>query len=443
MNVRWIQITVCVCAGVMIHAPAVGKDSEYIDDFEDGIVDPDIYQPIDGAIIVEVDGQLVVTPIGPSGGVLINIRLPMPAPVSSSNLVEEWQYEITMTPTFTDEDIGTMTMESMGSAGRVIDRTLYDNETDTIFVSEGDRFGGVQTLAVATFMPNLALREAKKHTCRWIPPGWSSRKCCYYIIPPVVYWKFGEFGDAPLDASLNDVGLTGIRLVSTDPFAIDRVQINFGDDVGGIQAWTLTPSHVQTIGGDTVTVTGQGFTDLGDFTITVNDVPAEDVMVIDDSTITFETPPGSQGLALLLLETSDESLAAIFENDLRYYGSPAPLLLRREPLQVGRPGTPYSEQITASGGTGTLDFSLTSGTFPPGVTLQSDGTLSGTPTDIGVFASFVAVADQSGEEDVRMFLLEVQAGVPSLSKWGLMVMTLLLLTAATIVVARRRWAVVA
>jgi len=56
----------------------------------------------------------------------------------------------------------------------------------------------------------------------------------------------------------------------------------------------------------------------------------------------------------------------------------------------------YSTQLTAAGGTGTISWSLQPGSVaPPGLTLASNGILSGTPTFTGAFF-FNAVATDSG-----------------------------------------------
>jgi hypothetical protein len=52
-------------------------------------------------------------------------------------------------------------------------------------------------------------------------------------------------------------------------------------------------------------------------------------------------------------------------------------------LPIGRVGVAYSQQLTASGGTGTYVFSVASGTLPAGLTLTAGGLLSGTPTTQG------------------------------------------------------------
>jgi hypothetical protein len=53
---------------------------------------------------------------------------------------------------------------------------------------------------------------------------------------------------------------------------------------------------------------------------------------------------------------------------------------------------PYSFQLTASGG-GSQSWSVQSGNLPPGITLGSNGVLSGTPTTAGDYTFVVKVAD--------------------------------------------------
>lgn len=58
-------------------------------------------------------------------------------------------------------------------------------------------------------------------------------------------------------------------------------------------------------------------------------------------------------------------------------------------------GTPYSGALSVSGGVAPYAFSLSSGSLPDGVSLMSDGSLSGTPTVAGAFAFEVEVKDSS------------------------------------------------
>jgi hypothetical protein len=64
-------------------------------------------------------------------------------------------------------------------------------------------------------------------------------------------------------------------------------------------------------------------------------------------------------------------------------------------LTSGVIGIPYSEAITASGGTAPYAYAET-GTLPTGVTLSSSGVLSGTPTASGTYTFTVTATDAQG-----------------------------------------------
>ncbi len=55
----------------------------------------------------------------------------------------------------------------------------------------------------------------------------------------------------------------------------------------------------------------------------------------------------------------------------------------------------YSQTLTASGGTAPYVFSLSSGTLPPGISLSSDGVLSGAPTSTGTYNFSITATDSS------------------------------------------------
>lgn len=59
-------------------------------------------------------------------------------------------------------------------------------------------------------------------------------------------------------------------------------------------------------------------------------------------------------------------------------------------------GVALSGKVTATGGNGTLTWTVKSGSLPTGVTLGSDGTISGTPTATGTYAFTAQVADTDG-----------------------------------------------
>ena len=64
------------------------------------------------------------------------------------------------------------------------------------------------------------------------------------------------------------------------------------------------------------------------------------------------------------------------------------------PAANGKVGTAYSQKITVTGGAGSYTFSLTSGSLPPGLTLDtSAGSITGTPTTAGKYTATVTVTD--------------------------------------------------
>ncbi len=72
------------------------------------------------------------------------------------------------------------------------------------------------------------------------------------------------------------------------------------------------------------------------------------------------------------------------------------IVLSPSSLAGGTSGLPYSQTITASGGTGPYTFAVTSGDLPAGLTLSSSGTLSGTPRTPGIYNFTVTATEANG-----------------------------------------------
>lgn len=70
-------------------------------------------------------------------------------------------------------------------------------------------------------------------------------------------------------------------------------------------------------------------------------------------------------------------------------------------------GVAYSQNLTASGGTAPITFSVTTGNLPDGLTLSSAGAITGTPTTLGDFNFTVTATDALGCIGSQAYTLSV------------------------------------
>jgi hypothetical protein len=108
------------------------------------------------------------------------------------------------------------------------------------------------------------------------------------------------------------------------------------------------------------------------------------------------------------------------------------------------PGTlllPYSQQITASGGTAPYTFVIAAGALPSGLLLSSTGVIGGSPQQTGLFNVTIQATDGNGCQGRRAYSLAILPALPpaggsTLSFAGLMILTILLAAAGLFVMNR-------
>ncbi len=85
-------------------------------------------------------------------------------------------------------------------------------------------------------------------------------------------------------------------------------------------------------------------------------------------------------------------------------------------LPNGVIGTSYNQMVTASGGTGPYQFSVSSGALPPGLTLAQSGLLTGTPMTAGTFSfTITATILSSLYPGSRAYTLTVTPPCPAIT----------------------------
>jgi hypothetical protein len=102
------------------------------------------------------------------------------------------------------------------------------------------------------------------------------------------------------------------------------------------------------------------------------------------------------------------------------------------------PGTPYNEVITASGGVAPYTFVL-SGMLPPGLTFTPGtptATISGIPTMVGCFPFTVTVTDAKGCSTTINYTICIATGGLTLSGWGMIVLSILLVGAGWVMMRK-------
>ncbi len=92
----------------------------------------------------------------------------------------------------------------------------------------------------------------------------------------------------------------------------------------------------------------------------------------------------------------------------------APVVVLPDTLADAPVNAPYATTFSTTVGTQPVAFVVTAGALPPGVTLATDGTLSGTPTVYGSYSFAVTATDAGGCTGSRAYTLDVTCPVMAL-----------------------------
>ncbi|MEA0735870.1 putative Ig domain-containing protein [Xanthomonas campestris pv. campestris] len=137
-------------------------------------------------------------------------------------------------------------------------------------------------------------------------------------------------------------------------------------------------------------------------------------VVLDAATGTLSGTPTVSGTFNFTLTVTDSTPSPAAQASQSYTLSiaGATLVPGQPTLPPAMRGTPYSQVLTATGGVAPYTYSVASGTLPAGLTLASNGVLSGTPTAEGSTSFTIAVADAGNATATQAYTFTVSTAAP-------------------------------
>jgi Putative Ig domain/GxGYxYP putative glycoside hydrolase C-terminal domain len=141
-------------------------------------------------------------------------------------------------------------------------------------------------------------------------------------------------------------------------------------------------------------VTGQPLSG-NQYTFVTNDLGQHQFLVTEKNSVTLTLTASATGLTTATA-TTVVSMVSINTATLSNWTV----------IQAG-----YSQTINASGGTGSLTFGVTAGTLPAGLTLSSNGVLSGTPTATSSYTFTVTATDSVGASASQSYTVTINPAI--------------------------------
>ena len=132
---------------------------------------------------------------------------------------------------------------------------------------------------------------------------------------------------------------------------------------------------------------------------------------LDPTTGVISGTPTAAGTSSFTVRVADTAGQADTQALSIRINPPSPPTITTTSLPGGTVGLPYSQVLQATGGTGTLVWSLSAGSLPANLTLSPAGTISGTPTNTGTSNFTVKVTDALAQSDTQALSIAVSAAL--------------------------------
>jgi hypothetical protein len=259
--------------------------------------------------------------------------------------------------------------------------TSSDQNTDDFAV-----FGGSRTADGAMTVMLVAKNLANSYTATVQLSNFTSNGTAQV-------WQLASPGTAIV--RLADIALVGSTATVTVPAqSITLLVIPAG---GGCPTITLSPATLPdgTVGTAYAggPVTASGGTGPYTFAVTLGTFPTGLNLAADGTITGTPTAAGTFSFTVTATDTVFCTGSLAYQIIVNPFLCPT-ITVDPPTLPSGTIGTAYAGgPVTASGGTGPYTFAVTSGTFPTGLTLAADGTITGTSTAIGTFNFTVTATD--------------------------------------------------
>ena len=222
-------------------------------------------------------------------------------------------------------------------------------------------------------------------------------------------------GRLPAGVSLSSAGVLSGTLAETSPAFTITVADNRGAEVDVLaKVITVTPPPVPFTVGTSPGAVLSPAGGSGPYLFAVapgGSMPPGLTLNADGSLSGTPTTAGTYTVPIVVTDSVGASVTV----NVTFTVNAAPVVLSIAAPPVMTVGTPSSITLAASGGSAPYQFTLTSGTLPAGLTLNADGTVTGTPSAAGSTTVTITVTDNAGANTPNTVTFTVNAASVVLS----------------------------
>lgn len=135
------------------------------------------------------------------------------------------------------------------------------------------------------------------------------------------------------------------------------------------------------------------------------------IELVDGALSGTPTQPGMFFVRLQATDANGETGSRLYA--LRVADADVAIVVGPATLPAGKAGEAYFAYLSASGGTTPYTYSVEAGDMPAGLVFSTDGTIQGTPGEVGEFKLTVTATDERGREGTGELGLSITADKPS------------------------------